>query len=81
MNVGLRKQRIMMAWTSVVAANGQTEEMFCRRAEALPPRLDSFPRDRMSCVDGISPICGENQLLPHRMELGGLPGRGVKGGC
>ena len=43
MNVGLRKQRIMMAWTSVVAANGQTEEMFCRRAEALPPRLDSFP--------------------------------------
>lgn len=36
MNIGLRKQRIMMAGTRVVAANGQTEDMFCRRPEALP---------------------------------------------
>lgn len=43
MNIGLRKQRIMMAGTRVVAANGQTEDMFCRRPEALPRGWVPFP--------------------------------------
>lgn len=49
------------------------EQRHCPKADSLSPRQD------VSCMDGISPICGE--LLPHRMELGGLPGGGFKGGC
>lgn len=42
-DAGLRKQKMMMAWTRVVSVNGQTGVVFWRRVEALPLKLDSFP--------------------------------------
>lgn len=42
-DAGPRKQKMMMAWTRVVSVNGQTGDVFRRRVEALPLKLDSFP--------------------------------------